>query len=746
MVDFGNTAFEGTIQPEVPVVQPVVDQSGEGFAAGLANGISNVNDIFNASKVNNANKNTHINGSLAADITEQISLLADGVDQGARGFTRAEALTRLRAKTNEWMANNPGQESLIQEYINKSLGPSGLAPELSEDTPAEKAKKAVLEEAYKFGWSFDPNMSEDAAVNLYTKHKRDLQTVEDIGTQISLIEGQGKIVSAQLKSQATMALHAAINSGLPWVQGKIDEGFKKLDGVTDPAARAAIISDVETQITSQISIVDDLRTKSENSIDTSYMTEGFKSLLQNFKDVANGKETLDQYKSVSDLQQAKLGAMINMDPELAAALTFDKMSGFSSQATLPLITAGMTRILKKLTDSGNPDQSNPSGVPPQTADIVGQSSDISSALAATADQLKQMNADPSKVDPETAKEANAKIIGMFKSVARHAGPGMDPRELNDFMKFMADPNTGAWIETHMKDLAPQVSTDARQIVEQYYQKVGVELINERWGAASVTMQKTSPIGPGGGGLITDSTVDLFKSRRPGLNGSGIEFQVAPEFQNDAYINNQAKKLTTDVAGPLNNMVRAQAHMQGTRDYKKVYDEQFAKRLWVAGPDVPGDITDLNASGSAIAGKNGLSGYLTAIAAQESGGSNTAKTPNSSATGKYQFTTGTWAQVSKTHPELGLTPDGRTDEAQQEKAVKALTQDNADLLKAAGQPVNYRNLYMVHFLGWRDAEDILTANDNEPVTNLLSPKVISANPFLKDMTVADLKKWALGVVK
>ncbi len=731
--NFGDTAFEGTIAPETPIVQPVVDQSTESFATGLANGLGAVNDIFSASQQNNARKNSKISGSLAADITERIGQYADAVDQGSLDRTRA--LSRLRADINKWMSDNPGQEAFIQEYINKNIGTTGIAPELAEDTPEEKAKKAVLEEANKFGWSFDPNNTPEQNINIYTKHKRDLQAVEDIGTQISLQEGQGKIISSQLKVKATSALHSAMDSGLPWVQGTIDQGFKALEGVTDPAQRAAVIADVETKITQQTAIVDDLRSKSDNAIDTSYMTQSYKDLLSNFKDVANGKATMDQYKNVSDLEQAKLGAMISMDPSLSAALATSKMLGFASGANLDLITAGTTRLIDQMRKSGGP--TVPGDVPPQTADVVGDTPDIADTFNLLSGEFKGINSDPSKATPEIVNEANSTLIGAFKSVARHSTAGMDPRELNQFMQFMADPNTGAYIETHMKDIAPSVASDARQIVEQNYNDVGINLINERWASTHIQF----------GGQVTyfansSNTTDTKDAIKPVWNGSGIEFQVDPKFKDSAIVQNQAKSLNSDVAGPLNNMVRASAHMQGTRDYTKVYNDQFAKRLWVAGGDVPGDITDLKVDAPTVVSPS----YLKAIAGQESGGDNNAKNPNSSATGKYQFTSGTWATLSANHPGLGLTPDGRTNEAQQDKAIVAFTADNASALKAAGIPSSNPNLYAAHFLGTQDAVEVLNADDGDMVSDYVSPRVIKANPQLGGMTVGQFKAWTKKVIK
>lgn len=135
------------------------------------------------------------------------------------------------------------------------------------------------------------------------------------------------------------------------------------------------------------------------------------------------------------------------------------------------------------------------------------------------------------------------------------------------------------------------------------------------------------------------------------------------------------------------------------------------------------------------------GYYAAIRSAESGGNDAAKNPKSSATGRYQFTAGTWATLQRNNPELGLTADGRLDPAQQEIAIRAFTEANADSLRGADIPVTRGNLYAAHFLGIGDARRVLRAAPGARITDLLSPQVIQANPFLRNMRVEDFQAWA-----
>lgn len=133
-------------------------------------------------------------------------------------------------------------------------------------------------------------------------------------------------------------------------------------------------------------------------------------------------------------------------------------------------------------------------------------------------------------------------------------------------------------------------------------------------------------------------------------------------------------------------------------------------------------------------------YLDAVKAAESGGNPNARNPNSTAGGLYQFTQGTWYDMIRKRPDLGLTPDGRFDPQQQERAMRAFTDQNAGVLTNAGIPINPANLYAAHFLGAGGARSVLAQPDNVPMPVAVGPEVVKANPFLANMTVGDFKNW------
>lgn len=155
--------------------------------------------------------------------------------------------------------------------------------------------------------------------------------------------------------------------------------------------------------------------------------------------------------------------------------------------------------------------------------------------------------------------------------------------------------------------------------------------------------------------------------------------------------------------------------------------------------------------SAISGNNAaFDGVVQQIIQSESGGSATAKNPASTATGAGQFLAKTWEPlIQQLHPELtqGKTEqqvlDLRNNPQLAAEATAAYAMDNAGKLGGAGLPVNATTLAMAHKLGPQGAQAVLQAQPNAPLSQVLPPEVIAANPTLAKMTAG---QYGQGLAK
>jgi hypothetical protein len=137
-----------------------------------------------------------------------------------------------------------------------------------------------------------------------------------------------------------------------------------------------------------------------------------------------------------------------------------------------------------------------------------------------------------------------------------------------------------------------------------------------------------------------------------------------------------------------------------------------------------------------------------IIGAESGGDPNARNPTSSAGGLGQFIDSTWLSVLRKHrPDLA---DGKSDSDLlalkfdpdlSKEMTAAYAADNAGILQNAGAAVTPGTTYLAHFAGPQGAVGILNADPATPVSSILAPAAVKANPFLQGMTAADLRAWA-----
>jgi hypothetical protein len=155
---------------------------------------------------------------------------------------------------------------------------------------------------------------------------------------------------------------------------------------------------------------------------------------------------------------------------------------------------------------------------------------------------------------------------------------------------------------------------------------------------------------------------------------------------------------------------------------------------------------------AVVGDN-PSSYAEKTAAAESGGSLTAKASTSSATGKFQFITDTWNDLSNetgVPPVIEGQPDPRLNEAYQDVQEAAYRKRSVKALSDAGFVVDDTNLYLSHFLGQQGAVKFLQglkASADAPASSFVDADAVAANKsvfFKKNgqpKTAQEFYQWA-----
>jgi hypothetical protein len=145
-------------------------------------------------------------------------------------------------------------------------------------------------------------------------------------------------------------------------------------------------------------------------------------------------------------------------------------------------------------------------------------------------------------------------------------------------------------------------------------------------------------------------------------------------------------------------------------------------------------------------------YNAKVIKVESAGKANAKNPNSSATGHHQFIESTWLETVASLRKQGGAQwaDGksrqeilamREDAGASSEVFQHFRDNNAAVLQANGLPVNDTTEYMAHFFGAGGAVEVLSADPDTLVSDILPAKVIKANAFLEGKSAAWAKNWA-----
>jgi hypothetical protein len=211
----------------------------------------------------------------------------------------------------------------------------------------------------------------------------------------------------------------------------------------------------------------------------------------------------------------------------------------------------------------------------------------------------------------------------------------------------------------------------------------------------------------------------------------------------------------EVMGKMGGEARAQAEEPSKLDVQaanlaktKAETAQITNPRPEWAPDGLGGFYNKNATnapsasaGAAVGNSGVLTDFVTRLQASENGtGDPAAKNPKSSATGNGQFIEGTWLPlIQQLHPELtqGKSREQilalRTDPTLSREATAAYAQQNAQALQSSGLPVSGASLAMAHKLGPQGAMAVLQASPDAPLSRVLPPEVMAANPQLKGKT-------------
>lgn len=756
---FGDTTFEGSLSPLTPIVRPVEDNSaivqaeGDALAADqMSKGFNEISRGIEASapffKAHFSAEAEDKKSGVLSSFQSDMLLIADAVDQGSLSVPAARM--RMRSLNAQYTANNPTLLEDINNLQAKITTTAGLGDIVTTGNEEAQIAKKLSDEAALGGWGND-----EQAVENMQNAKRSVENLASFKREIEYKQAMRQEITEADKFKATQTLQSFMTASFPWVEAQVSDAETLLAEGGDPGL---VIEQLKTNINTEMAKIGFLKSVGGEQ-DVSYMLSGVEKMVVAFEDRALGKATAADTDARIKKIKAQNELVLRSDPELGPLISASELIGNTDPTLTYRIAAASANLFGKNARAAFGEDGAPiTGAKP--ADIVGQEKDINGYLAPLKNAIENSVNNPT---PELNQEVSTHITNLLRGVKAYSASTEDARDFRQVIEFFASPAVGKFAENNQAIIPAGVKTEAVQIIQAQYENVLLPLIRQTYEDATVKFLKDNPGADVGqieaaGSMFGNASTDqagTSKVIEPYWNGTGVEFRAVSGYENNAAVQASVKSLNTgndSVANPLNTLIRAKAHMNGSTDYQKVYEETIMERLWGSGEE-DGGATGASIDIDTLAGGNDemsfpteaeastdRDAYYAAIKGQESGGDPNAKNQTSSATGLYQFIKGTWNQVINS-PEgqaAGLTSDGRTDPAQQEKAIRIFTEWNASTLLNNGLKPTNGNLYAMHFLG--DATNVLKADDSVLLDDILPAKTINANKFLKGKDVAWFRKW------
>lgn len=544
--------------------------------------------------------------------SQNLLRISDLDQQGA--FKSGDAIRQYRLQFARTLANNPTMEKDLLETYKAIVGTPGLGENVAKDFQQGKDNQNALilqniQDAQKAGWG-NAQMPMDEQVAWSEKHQQFLFAQSQMEAANAVLEHKIKennlvssglsITSARLgiatggvnlqRARLALAKDQSQQQFLNGVKNLSDAYFPKysndLEQITSAVKNGQMnkedaIRQVQTQFAQMQQQVSGIALAHDNPGSVEAFMKPFELMTQRSIDQLNGKTlntvATNDIANIQALQQQQL--LVN-DPD------FLKLSAVSK--TIP---AGMGALQTSL---GNVaiDMLKKAGVingdgtaPPNPVSDGTKSG--SSGVKQFFDVLKRaMVVGQSDSDPQLHQEIDAHVANVLHGVGVYGGTAQSPADLNHVVKYLASPEFGAYVKSNPNAVAGPNAERAKDVYTQEYQQKILPLIQDQFTALGTWSNATVQTGttmvrsndPRVGNFPQPVATPTAEVVHPVFNGTGVSFVADPKYTNIPQVQQKVKELNSQVAPVMNTLIRANAHLAGSSNYKSAYEalmEQLA---------------------------------------------------------------------------------------------------------------------------------------------------------------------------
>jgi polyhydroxyalkanoate synthesis regulator phasin len=529
--------------------------------------------------------------SVQADYSQHLLQIADAVDQGK--MSSVQAKMNARSLFYQYTGNYPNMTSELLQTHKDVMADAGLGSDISQGTEAEQLQRKMRSDAAGAGFIKPGATLEEAnqGMAMYQQYQMSgaqlgmaQKQLEYQRGQIGLVKDNVDLAAAkqnfvtgginQQQAKLDLAMknqqfqsQNAIASGSQAIQWKLNQDLQSIDN--DVQAGKLTSQQGQMHIQQAVAAVQSTISQVAPAASSEYInnvTSPIKTLATAYMDKISGKIDAQTWQNTIDAAQAHAQVnAVNTDPLFAKVSAMSKL--------FPSIVQPFQGILtNKIISNMGMNTGDVQGVP----NTVDGSTDTQNYLKMMQHLEAQHINGNLPIDPQTQAEFKQGMHNLVAGTAVYGPTATDPTKLNDIVQHFASPEFGKYMSSsaNASTIDPNDLTQVKNIINDQYTRVLMPLITSEFRNSQVQVgtRAADPFKEAQMAALGADEPNMEPTAinvHPTFNGAGVSF-VANDLSN-ADARSKALDLNQRVAPVMNNLIRASANLEGTRDYQKSYD-------------------------------------------------------------------------------------------------------------------------------------------------------------------------------
>ena len=528
------------------------------IAGEVANVIGTSASIF--AKVGAA-KQGGVNNSVVAEFNQELVRIAEGVNQGG---SRTAAATASRTKYTQFVSQYPqlaGEFSKAYKGVNdttdafevekseaevireKGVGLATAQGFVTADMSDAEVNKGLEDFA---GWKMAQNKLSSLKAN---QEYNNAKTNEE---RKAATESR-KVTSDKATQEYVDSRGGGLSTSMVSTYSKVTSGeLEPSDGLLE---LQGLISNFRLEVTNS-------GTESKELANS--LLQGYEGMAQTYQDMIKSPADVPYYEGKVKAQQAKVKTLLLADPELSAIVGLSNLVG-NTISTLPVLETITSRVLGQALNKGT----NGTG---KTPIIVGEKGG-DGYIDVIKKSTKVLTAKGTPEDMQPAiTEVGIHVSQLLKSIDVYATAVERPEEYNKVVDFIASPDMAQVVNAGL--IEPEAATNAKEVLLRDYTSVLLPLVQEKIKTTFVTRGYRHRAGAvNKKEFVVEDIVDIDV----GVNGVTFrakEGLLIDKTRKSNYVG-LIRDLNSSVGKQMNKVIRMDAHLSGSTDYKSVATASLA---------------------------------------------------------------------------------------------------------------------------------------------------------------------------